>query len=76
MLIGLLVLLTCIIWIIIGTSYFKIHPFLVLLSASIFLAIFIGIPINQIGPILGKGFGKTFESIGLLIIFGTIPYFQ
>ena len=72
MLIGLLVLLTCIIWIIIGTSYFKIHPFLVLLSASIFLAIFIGIPINQIGPILGKGFGKTFESIGLLIIFGTI----
>ena len=72
MLIGLLVLLTCIIWILIGTSYFKIHPFLVLLSASIFLAIFIGIPINQIGPILGKGFGRTFESIGLLIIFGTI----
>ena len=49
-----------------------IIPFLVLLSASIFLAIFIGIPINQIGPILGKGFGKTFENIGLLIIFGTI----
>ena len=73
MLIGLLVLLACIVWIIIGTSYFRIHPFLVLLSASIFLAVFIGIPINQIGPILGKGFGKTFESIGNVFFFSTTP---
>ena len=73
MLIGLLVLHACIVWIIIGTSYFRIPPFLVLLSASIFLAIFIGIPINQIGPILGKGFGKTFESIGRVFFFSTIP---
>ena len=59
-------------WIIVGTTRYKIHPFLVLLSASIFLAIGTGISLKELPVLLGKGFGKTTQSIGLLILFGTI----
>lgn len=59
-------------WIIIGTTRYKMHPFLVLLSASVFLAIGTGTPLKEVPVLLGKGFGKTTQSIGLLILFGTI----
>lgn len=65
-------LILAISWIIIGTTRYKMHPFLVLLSASVFLAIGTGIPLKEIPVLLGKGFGKTTQSIGLLILFGTI----
>lgn len=67
-----LALILAIGWIVLGTTRYKIHPFLILLSAGIFLAIATGIPLNDIPDILGKGFGKTTQSIGLLILFGTI----
>ncbi|MCH1538481.1 MAG: GntP family permease [Flavobacteriaceae bacterium] len=69
---SLLALSLAIIWIVFGTTRFKLHPFLVLLSSSIFLAIATGVPLPELPSILGKGFGKTIQSIGLLIIFGTI----
>ena len=72
MIFPLFILLLCMIWIIFGSTYLKIHPFLILLSASIFLAFGIGIPSQEIGKLIGRGFGRTFESIGLLIIYGTI----
>ena len=72
MTLSFLALTLTICWIIFGTTHYKIHPFLVLLSASIFLAITTGIPLEEIPLILGKGFGKTTQSIGLLILFGTI----
>ena len=72
MIFPLFILLVCVIWIIFGSTYLKIHPFLILLSASIFLAFGIGIPSEEIGKLIGRGFGRTFESIGLLIIYGTI----
>ena len=72
MIFPLFILSICVIWIIFGSTYLKIHPFLILLSASIFLAFGIGIPSEEIGKLIGKGFGRTFESIGLLIIYGTI----
>ena len=65
-------LILAISWIIIGTTRYKMHPFLVLLSASVFLAIGTGIPLKEVPVLLGKGFGKTTQSIGLLILFGTI----
>jgi len=65
-------LILAISWIIIGTTRYKMHPFLVLLSASVFLAIGTGIPLKEIPVLLGKGFGKTTQSIGLLILFGTV----
>ena len=72
MIFPLFILSICVIWIIFGSTYLKIHPFLILLSASIFLAFGIGIPNEEIGKLIGRGFGRTFESIGLLIIYGTI----
>ena len=72
MTLSFLALILAIGWIVLGTTRFKIHPFLVLLSASIFLAITTGIPLKELPLILGKGFGKTTQSIGLLILFGTI----
>ena len=67
-----ILLILAVSWIIVGTTRYKIHPFLVLLSASIFLAIGTGIPLKELPLLLGKGFGKTTQSIGLLILFGTI----
>ena len=72
MTLSFILLILAIGWIIVGTTRYKIHPFLVLLSASIFLAIGTGIPLKELPLMLGKGFGKTTQSIGLLILFGTI----
>lgn len=72
MTISFLLLLLTVGWIIVGTTRYKMHPFLVLLSASIFLAIGTGVPLKELTLLLGKGFGKTTHSIGLLILFGTI----
>ena len=66
-----LILCLAIFWIILGTTRFKLHPFLVLLSASIFLGVGTGVPLNELAGILGKGMGKTMQGIGLLILFGT-----
>ena len=72
MTLSFLLLLLAVGWIIVGTTRYKMHPFLVLLSASIFLAIGAGVPLKELPLLLGKGFGKTTQSIGLLILFGTI----
>jgi GntP family gluconate:H+ symporter len=45
---------------------------LVLLLASLFLALATGVDPQEIGPLLSEGFGKTVKSIGLLIVFGSI----
>ncbi|MGB1449055.1 MAG: GntP family permease [Flavobacteriaceae bacterium] len=72
MTLSFLALILAIGWIVLGTTRYKLHPFLVLLSASIFLGLATGISPNELPLILGKGFGKTTQSIGLLILFGTI----
>ena len=72
MTVSFFILILAIGWIILGTTRYKMHPFLVLLSASIFLAIGTGIALKEIPVLLGKGFGKTTQSIGLLILFGTV----
>lgn len=68
---SLLVLACAIVWIVLGTTRFKLHPFLVLLTASIFLGVGTGVPLSELAGLLGKGMGKTMQSIGLLILFGT-----
>ena len=72
MTLSFIILLLAVGWIIVGTTRYKMHPFLVLLSASIFLAIGTGVSLKELPLLLGKGFGKTTQSIGLLILFGTI----
>ena len=60
-----------ILWIVLGTSRAKIHPFLVLFSAALLLGFLLGIPAVEILNHIQKGFGGIVQSIGLLILFGT-----
>ena len=72
MLFSLLSIFIAIAWIILGTSYTKLHPFIVLLIAAVILSILLGIaPLDATGLIF-KGFFKIIKNIGLLILFGTI----
>ena len=72
MLFSLLSIFIAIAWIILGTSYTKLHPFIVLLIAAVVLSIILGIdPIEATGLVF-KGFFKIIKNIGLLILFGTI----
>ena len=61
-----------ILWIILGTSYIKWHPLLVLFSAALFLAVLLNIPPLETLELIKEGFGKIVKNIGLLILFGTI----
>ncbi len=66
-----LILIT-IMWIVVGTTKLKLHPFFVLLAGCFFLAFSLQLPFEIIPQVFAKGFGKTFQSIGLLVIYRTI----
>ena len=65
-------ILITIAWIVVGTTKLKLHPFLVLLAGCFFLVFSLQLPFGVIPQVFAKGFGKTFESIGLLVLYGTI----
>lgn len=67
----ILILAGGILAIILLTSVFKFNTFLSLLLVSLALAL-ATLPSASIVPALKKGFGGTLESIGLIIILGTI----
>ena len=72
MMFSLLSIFIVIAWIIFGTAYTKLHPFVVILIAAVILSILLGIvPLEATGLIF-KGFFKIIKNIGLLILFGTI----
>jgi GntP family gluconate:H+ symporter len=68
---GLSLVLAGIILIILMTSWLKVNAFLSLFMVSFFLAIAV-LPIQDVVPVLKKGFGDTMASIGLIIVFGAI----
>ncbi|MDO4573668.1 MAG: GntP family permease [Planctomycetia bacterium] len=57
---------------IVAISRWKIHPFLVLLAVSFGLAVAVGIPLKELPGLINNGFGKTFASIGLVILLGAL----
>ncbi|MDC1080996.1 GntP family permease [Flavobacteriaceae bacterium] len=65
-------ILITIVWIVIGTTKLKLHPFLVLITGCLFLAFSLQLPFKIIPQVFAEGFGKTFKSIGLLVLYGTI----
>ena len=65
-------ILISIAWIVFGTSRLKLHPFFVLLSASLLLGILLNIQVLEILKLIKIGFIKIIQNIGLLIIFGII----
>ena len=59
-------------WIVVGTSYLKWHPVLVLLISSVFLGFSINLKFINILLDIFNGFTSTIKKIGLLIFFGTL----
>lgn len=68
---AILILSAGILSIILLTSVFKFNTFLSLLLVCLAMAL-LTLPADSIVPVLKKGFGSTLESIGLIIILGTI----
>ncbi|OUO93085.1 GntP family permease [Cloacibacillus sp. An23] len=57
---------------IVAISKFKIHPFLSIMTVSLFFALVAGIPLKDIPGTIGTGFSGTFTSIGIVIILGAL----
>lgn len=72
MIFSIICVLLTILWIILGTSWIKIHPFFVLFTAALFLGLLLGVPLMETLTLLQRGFGQIIEKIGLLILFGTV----
>ena len=68
----LIILLLSVLFIVVFTSRFRIHPFLVLLLAAIGTGLSTGLPAQQIVAAIKSGFGDTLGGIGIVIIAGTI----
>src|SRR5699024_9395456 len=64
--------LLSILFIILLTARYQVHPFIVLFLVSIFYGLCAGMPLNEIIQSVNSGFGDTLGSIGLLIILGVI----
>ena len=60
----LLFILLVVIWIIVGTSYLRWHPFFVLLISALGLAFLLQIPLEEIPETISTGFGAMFKNIG------------
>jgi gluconate:H+ symporter, GntP family len=68
----LIILLSSVLFIVVMTSRYHIHPFLVLLLAAIGVGVFTRLPLQEIGSALKDGFGNTLGGIGIVIFAGTI----
>ena len=68
----IVILAVSIFFIIIATSRFKVHPFIVLLLASYFVGFSSGMSGIDIAKTISQGFGGILTYIGLVIIRGTI----
>lgn len=66
------VLAISVLFIILGTTKLKIHPFIVLLLASYVAGALAGLPIEKIAVTISTGFGNIMASIGIVIVLGTI----
>ena len=70
---GLLVLLlAAIAFIVVMTARVRLHPFIVLLLASLGVGLISGLPAQQVISSMTGGFGSTLSSIGIVIAAGTI----
>lgn len=68
----LLVIGVVVIFIIVATVKFKMHPIFSLTIAAIASGFMLGLAPKEMMSTLGEGFGKTLSSIGLVIAFGTV----
>jgi len=68
----IILLALSVVFIIISTSKYKLHPFLALLFAATGFGLFSGMPLNKLIDSINEGFAETIGKIGIVIIAGTI----
>lgn len=68
----ILILLFAIVFIVVATSRYKIHPFIVLLFASYGIGFAVKMDPLLIGSTIRSGFGGILSYIGIVILLGTI----
>lgn len=68
----LIVLAVSVLFIILGTTKLKLHPFIVLLLASYVAGALAGLPLEKIAVTIATGFGNIMAYIGIVIVLGTI----
>jgi GntP family gluconate:H+ symporter len=68
----ILIIVLGVLFVILATAKFKLHPFMSLLFAAFAIGIFAGIPLLEVVDAVNDGFGGLMGSIGLVIVFGTI----
>lgn len=68
----ILVFLFCIIFIVITSTRFKVHPFLSLLAAAFIFGLLTEMPTDKILESVTQGFGGTIGNIGIIIVAGII----
>ncbi|WP_232520846.1 GntP family permease [Flagellimonas nanhaiensis] len=68
----ILVLAVVVLFIIIATVKFKMHPIFSLTLAAVASGFMLGLSPKEIMSTIGEGFGKTLSGIGLVIAFGTV----
>ncbi len=70
--IPILLLVLSVILIIFLTAKLNVHPFLALLGAALFFALFSGMSLDNIVQFVNDGFGITLGKIGIVIVLGVI----
>ncbi|NCB07833.1 MAG: GntP family permease [Bacteroidia bacterium] len=68
----MIVLAVSVLFIILGTTKLKIHPFIVLLLAAYMAGTMAGLPVGNIAVSVANGFGSIMATIGIVIVLGTI----
>lgn len=68
----LVVLIISVLFIILGTTKLKLHPFIALLLASYLAGALAGLPAAKIAGTVATGFGNIMAYIGIVIVLGTI----
>lgn len=68
----ILVLAAVVLFIILATVKFKMHPIFSLTIAAVVSGFLLGLSPQDIMTTIGDGFGKTLSGIGLVIAFGTV----
>ncbi len=68
----IIILFLSILFIIVSSTRFKLHPFLALIFACLAFGLFSGMPLSEIVRSVNDGFGGTIGYIGIVIIAGTI----
>ena len=66
------VVVLAIVFIIISSTWLKLHPLVGLLVAALGVGIFTGLPVDKLAETIGKGFGELMSKIGLMVILGCV----